>query len=74
MSQRPTSRPTIRIPRWVQLVVLPVLLLLARQLAGSLGHALFLFLTASVIAFLLDPLVRALQELRVRRGIGVAVV
>ena len=74
MSQRPTSRPTIRIPRWVQLVVLPVLLLLAWQLAGALGHAIFLFLTASVIAFLLNPLVRALQELRIRRGVGVAVV
>jgi predicted PurR-regulated permease PerM len=74
MSQRPTSRPTIRIPRWVQLVVLPVLLLLAWQLAGALGHAIFLFLTASVIAFLLNPLVRSLQELRIRRGIGVAVV
>ena len=74
MSQRPTSRPTIRIPRWVQLVVLPVLLLLAWQLAGALGHAVFLFLTASVIAFLLNPLVRSLQELRIRRGIGVAVV
>jgi predicted PurR-regulated permease PerM len=43
-------------------------------LAGALGHAIFFFLTASVIAFLLDPLVRALQGLRIRRGIGVAVV
>jgi len=69
-----SQRPTIRVPRWVQLVVLPVLLLLAWQLAGALGHAVFLFLTASVIAFLLNPLVRALQELRIRRGVGVAVV
>jgi predicted PurR-regulated permease PerM len=69
-----SQRPTIRVPRWVQLVVLPVLLLLAWQLAGALGHAVFLFLTASVIAFLLNPLVRALQELRIRRGVGVAIV
>ena len=69
-----SQRPLIRVPRWVQLVVLPVLLVLAWQLAGALGHAVFLFLTASVIAFLLNPLVRALQELRIRRGIGVAVV
>ncbi len=74
MSQRMSQRPSIRIPRWVQLVVLPVLLLLAWQLAGALGHAIFLFLTASVIAFLLNPLVRALQEIRIRRGVGVAVV
>ena len=69
-----SQRPLIRVPRWVQLVVLPVLLVLAWQLAGALGHAVFLFLTASVIAFLLNPLVRALQELGIRRGIGVAVV
>ena len=55
-------------------MVLPVLLLLVWQLAGALGHAVFLFLTASVIAFLLNPVVRSLQELRIRRGLGVAVV
>lgn len=70
----PASRPTILVPRWIQLVGLPVLALLAWALAGTLGHALFLFLTASVIAFLLNPLVRALQRLRIRRGFGVAVV
>ena len=69
-----SQRPSIRIPRWIQLVGLPVLLLLAWTLAGTLGHAIFLFLTASVIAFLLNPLVRGLQGLRIRRGFAVAVV
>jgi predicted PurR-regulated permease PerM len=69
-----SQRPTIRVPRWIQLVVLPVLLVLAWQLAGALAHAVFLFLTASVIAFLLNPLVRTLEALRTRRGVGVAVV
>ena len=69
-----SQRPTIRIPRWIQLVGLPVLLLLGWALAGTLGHAIFLFLTASVIAFLLNPLVGSLQGLRIRRGVGVAVV
>lgn len=69
-----SERPAIRVPRWVQLVVLPVLLLLGWALAGALGHAIFLFLTAAVIAFLLNPLVRALSGLRIRRGFGVAVV
>ena len=68
------ERPAIRVPRWIQLVVLPVLLLLAWALAGALGHAIFLFLTAAVIAFLLNPLVRALRRLHIRRGFGVAVV
>jgi predicted PurR-regulated permease PerM len=66
--------PPIRVPRWIQLVVLPVLLLLAFLLARTLGHVLFLFLTASVIAFTLNPLVRDLQRLRLPRGLSVAVV
>ena len=69
-----TERPTIQVPRWIQLVGLPVLALLAWTLAATLGHAIFLFLTASVIAFLLNPVVRGLEGLRVRRGVGVAVV
>ena len=56
------SGPTIQIPRWIQLVVLPVLLVLAFLLAAKLGHVLFLFLTASVIAFTLNPLVRDLTR------------
>ena len=69
-----SERATIRIPRWIQLVGLPVLLLVGWALAGALGHAIFLFLTASVIAFLLNPLVRSLQGLRIRRGFAVTVV
>ena len=68
------SGPTIRVPRWVQLVGLPVGLLIIWMLAGVLGHVLFLFLTASVIAFLLNPLVRDLQRLRLPRGVAVALV
>ena len=68
------SGPTIRVPRWVQLVGLPVGLLVVWMLAGLLGHVLFLFLTAAVIAFLLNPLVRDLQRLRLPRGLAVALV
>jgi predicted PurR-regulated permease PerM len=66
--------PRIRVPRWIQLVGLPVLLVVAFLLARTLGHVLFLFLTASVIAFTLNPLVRDLTRLRLPRGISVAVV
>ncbi len=68
------SGPTIQIPRWIQLVVLPVALLLAFLLASTLGHVLFLFLTASVIAFTLNPLVRDLTRLRVPRAPSVFIV
>jgi putative heme transporter len=66
--------PTIQIPRWIQLVVLPVALVFAFLLAKTLGHVLFLFLTAAVIAFTLNPLVRDLTRLRVPRGLSVAAV
>ncbi|HXF97802.1 MAG TPA: AI-2E family transporter [Gaiellaceae bacterium] len=66
--------PTIQVPRWIQLVGLPVLLVLAFLLARTLGHVLFLFLTASVIAFTLNPLVRDLTRLRLPRGLALAVV
>jgi len=68
------SGPTIRVPRWIQLVGLPVGLLVVWMLAGVLGHVLFLFLTSAVIAFLLNPLVRDLQRMRLPRGLAVALV
>ena len=69
-----SAPPRIRIPRWVQLVVLPVALLLAFFLARTLGHVIFLFLTAAVIAFTLNPLVRDLTRLRLPRGLAVSIV
>jgi len=66
--------PTIQIPRWIQLVGLPVLLVLTFFLVGTLGHVLFLFLTASVIAVMLNPLVRDLTRLRVPRSLSVMIV
>ena len=74
VSEMSSGPPPIRVPRWIQLVGLPVLLLLTFLLARPLGHVLFLFLTASVIAFTLNPLVRDLQRLKLPRGLSVAVV
>ena len=68
------SGPTIQIPRWIQLVVLPVVLVLAFLLAAKLGHVLFLFLTAGVIAFTLNPLVRDLTRLKLPRTPAVLIV
>jgi predicted PurR-regulated permease PerM len=66
--------PRLVIPRWIQLVALPLLLLLVWVLASATGHVIFLFLVAAMIALLLDPVVRALQRVRVRRGLAVALV
>jgi predicted PurR-regulated permease PerM len=62
------------VPRWVQLVGLPLLLLLAWMFLSAVVHVVFLFVVAGLVALLLDPLVLALQRLRLPRGLSVAVV
>ena len=66
--------PTIQIPRWIQLVGLPILALIALLIVGKVFHAVFLFLVAALIALLLNPLVRSLERLRIPRGFSIAIV
>jgi len=66
--------PRIEVPRWIQLVGLPVVLVLLWLVASAAAHVVFLFLIAALVALLLDPLVRALQRTRLPRGISVALV
>jgi len=66
--------PRLQIPRWVQLVTLPLLIVLAWILVQATAHVFFLFLVASLVALLLDPIVRGLQRARLPRGLAVALV
>src|SRR6201997_4939931 len=70
----PSGSIRIEIPRWAQLVLLPLLLLLVWAVAGAVRHVLFLFLVALLIALLLNPLVRGLGRARIPRGLAVAIV
>ena len=75
----PGAAPKIQIPRWIQLVGLPVLLVLAWVVAGRVFHVVFLFLVALLIALLLNPLVTwissvQLGRFKIRRGLSVALV
>jgi predicted PurR-regulated permease PerM len=70
----PPAARKIEIPRWIQLVGLPLVLLFLWTMAGAVSHVVFLFLVAALIALLLDPLVRALGRLRIPRGFSIAVV
>jgi predicted PurR-regulated permease PerM len=70
----PAPAAKIEIPRWIQLVGLPLVLLLLWTVAAAVAHVVFLFLVAALIALLLDPLVRALGRLRIPRGFSIAVV
>src|SRR6201997_2241745 len=70
----PSGSVRIEIPRWAQLALLPLLLLLVWAVAGAVRHVLFLFLVALLIALLLNPLVRGLGRARIPRGPAVAFV
>jgi len=62
------------VPRWIQLVGLPLLLVGAWVVAGAVRHVVFVFLVAALIALLLNPLVRGLGRLWIPRGLAVAIV
>ncbi len=74
MALMPAGAPKVQIPRWIQLVGLPLVLLLVWVLARAVGHVVFLFLVAAIIALLLNPFVRALGRAKIPRGLAVAVV
>jgi predicted PurR-regulated permease PerM len=66
--------PRTVIPRWVQLVVLPIALLALYALAKAAGKVLLIFILAAVIALILNPLVAFVQRPRVPRGLAVLAV
>ena len=70
----PPGATKIEIPRWMQLVGLPLVLLFLWTLASTVAHVVFLFLVGALIALLLDPIVRAFGRLKIPRGISIAVV
>ena len=65
---------TIEIPRWIQLVGLPVVLVAAWLLLSAVSHVVLLFLVAAIVALLLEPLVRALHRVWIPRGLSIAIV
>ena len=70
----PQVPSTVVVPRWVQLVTLPVLLLGLWALARAAGVVLLVFIVAAVTALILNPMVTVVQRARVPRGLAVAIV
>jgi predicted PurR-regulated permease PerM len=67
-----TEPPRLMVPRWVQLVVLPVSLFALWALARAAGKVLLVFVVAALIALVLNPLVTFLQQrTRLPRGLAV---
>jgi predicted PurR-regulated permease PerM len=70
----PLQPPPVVVPRWVQLVVLPLSLLALWALARAAGKVLLIFIVAAVIALILNPAVSFLQRRRLPRGLAVLAV
>jgi len=75
MAAMPPDAPgKILVPRWVQLVGLPLAIVGVWLLVSAVNHAVFVFVVAALIAILLNPIVRAFCALRIPRGVAVLLV
>ncbi|HEX8105275.1 MAG TPA: AI-2E family transporter [Solirubrobacteraceae bacterium] len=69
----PPVAPVV-VPRWVQLVLLPLAILGAYGLIRAAGPIALLFIVSSLIALLLNPFVTLLRRARFPRGLAVLTV
>jgi len=76
LPDQPTPPPPapVVVPRWVQLVTLPLAVLGLWAFARAAGVVLLVFIVAGVIALILNPMVTLLQRGRLPRGVAVALV
>jgi predicted PurR-regulated permease PerM len=70
------ARPVapVVVPRWVQLVVLPLALLGLWALARAAGTVLLILVIASVIALILNPLIKLFERRHLPRGLAILLV
>ncbi len=73
-STAPEQPARVVVPRWVQLVLLPLAVLAVWALAKAAGKVLLIFVVAAVIALILNPAVAFLQRSRLPRGLAVLAV
>jgi predicted PurR-regulated permease PerM len=59
------------VPRWIQLVVLPLALLGMWALARASGTVLLILVVACVVALILNPIVKMLERRYVPRGLAI---
>jgi predicted PurR-regulated permease PerM len=62
------------VPRWVQLVMLPLSVLALWALAKAAGKVLVIFIIAALIALILNPVVSLVHRGRIPRGLAVLAV
>src|SRR3981081_3532085 len=66
----PPVAPVV-VPRWIQLVLLPIALLGLWALARAAGPVVLILIAAGTIALILNPLVKMIQRRRVQRGLAI---
>ena len=70
----PRPVPPVVVPRWVQLVLLPIGLLALWALARASGSVLLILVVAGVVALILNPGVKLLERGRIPRGLAIMLV
>ena len=70
----PLAPPPAVVPRWVQLVLLPLALIALWAIAKAAGKVLVIFIVAGLIALILNPIVAFLSRGRLPRGMAVLLV
>ena len=59
------------VPRWIQLVLLPIALLTIYAAAKAAGKVVLLFIVAGLIALIINPIVTFMSAHRVPRGLAI---
>jgi hypothetical protein len=72
-ARSPAVAPVV-VPRWIQLVAVILGGLAVYAIVTAAGPVLLLFITAAIIALILNPVVATLQRARVPRGLAILVV
>jgi predicted PurR-regulated permease PerM len=70
----PAAAEPVVVPRWVQLVMLPIGVLALWVVARAAGPVLLIFTAAAIVALILNPLVTRFQRGLRYRGLAVAAV
>ena len=70
----PAPVEPVLLPRWVQLVLLPLAVLGVVAVLRAAGPIVLLFIVAGLIALLLNPFVALLRRARFPRGLAVLAV
>jgi predicted PurR-regulated permease PerM len=76
-AEPPPEAPAVQkvvVPRWIQLVALPLIVIALFLVAKAAGVVLLAFTVAAVIALILNPMVTFLQRRRLPRGLSILIV